>query len=129
MAVLAIALLLVVSIFLFYYELVWKNVERERGKNLLLMARDFAFETKGQSEVMPEAVSVTAGSNPWDDWKYRLLVELHRREQLKPEEAARIVGASLTDIEQYFDELESEGKVNQAGDAARGFFYKVVHEG
>lgn len=118
MALLLLILLAGTLIFLLYYELIWKKFERERGRSLVGMAGDFLFQAN------PTPASSTKSS--WDDWRYRLIAELHRREQLNPEEAARIVGVSRTDVAQYLDELESEGKVQQAGDAERGVFYKVV---
>lgn len=112
-----------------YYELVWKNSERKYGKNLLAAGWDFVFERTGQNETIGEAVPVIAKSGPWNDWKYRLVVELYRREQLKAEEAADIVGVSQKEIEQYLDLLEEQGKIRQVGDLQRGLFYKVINEG
>ena len=118
MALLLLILLAGTLIFLVYYELLWKRIERERGRSLVGVAGDFLFRDKPQ--VVP------ASSSAWDDWKYRLTTELHRREQINPEEAARAVGVSTQDAERYLDELESEGKVQQAGDAERGVFYKIT---
>ena len=118
MALLLLLLLAGTLLFLFYYELLWKKGEKERGKSLVEVARDFLFREKLQ--VTP------ASSNAWDDWKYRLTTELHRREQLNPQEAARAVGVSVHVAERYLDQLESEGKVQQAGDAERGVVYKII---
>jgi len=118
MALLLLILLSSTLVFLFYYELLWKKAERARGRSLVGVAGDFLFRDKVQA--------APASSNAWDDWKYRLTTELHRREQLNSKEAARISGVSVQDAEEYFDELESEGKVQQVGDAERGVFYKVV---
>ena len=118
MALLLLILLTATLIFLFYYELLWKKIERERGQSFVGAARDFLFGDNSQF--------VPASSSAWDDWKYRLTIELHRREQLNLQDAAQIVGVSTQDVEQYFDELEGEGKVSQCGDAERGVFYKIV---
>lgn len=118
MALLFLILLAVTLLFLLYYELLWKKFERERGRGLVGLAGDFLLRDR--------PLATPASTNSWDDWKYRLTAELHRREQLNPEEAARIVGVSRSDAAQYLDELESEGKVQQVGDAERGIFYKVV---
>lgn len=118
MALLLLILLTATFVFLFYYELLWKKAERERGQSLVGTARNFLFRDNLQI--------VSASSNAWDDWKYRLTTELHRREQLNLQDAAQIVGVSTEDVEQYFDELEGEGKVSQCGDAERGVFYKIV---
>lgn len=118
MALLLLILLIATFVFLFYYELLWKKVERERGQSFVGVARDFFFGDNLQA--------VSASSNAWDDWKYRLTTELHRREQLNLKDASQIVGVSTQDVEQYFDELESEGKIQQSGDAERGIFYKIV---
>jgi|GEM_PF-3003704 hypothetical protein len=120
MAFLLLILLASTLIFLMYYELIWKGFERERGRSLVGMAGDFLFKED------PKATP--ASSNAWNDWKYRLTAELHRRERLNPQKAAQLVGASTSDVEQYLDELESEGKVRQVGDAERGVFYKIVNE-
>ena len=55
------------------------------------------------------------------------MVELHRRNQIKAEEAANVLGVSLAKAEAYLDKLEGEGKVQQAGDSKRGIFYKVIN--
>ena len=124
MALLFILLLPAVLIFLLYYELIWKRFERKKGKSLVGITSDFIFsDDKSDSE--PEK-HVAVASSPWNDWKYRLMVELHRRNQINPEQAARSIGISLRKAEQYLDKLESEGKVQQAGDSERGIFYKVV---
>lgn len=126
MALLLLILFVSTIIFLFYYELLWKKLEREKGKNLVGMAGDFllkdepiqatAIRTKGQK------------GNPWDDWKYRLMVELHRRGQIKPQEGAQFTGVSTKEVEDYLDALEGEGKVQSAGDSERGIFYRIVNE-
>lgn len=118
MALLLLILLAGTLIFLAYYEFLWKKVERERGKSLVGVAGDFLFRDTPRG--------APASSSAWDDWKYRLTAELHRREQINPEEAARAVGVSTQEAEQYLDELESEGKVQQAGDAERGVVYRVT---
>ena len=118
MALLLLILLAGTLLFLFYYELLWKSIEKERGKSLVGFAGDLLFRDK------PQAVS--ASSNSWDDWKYRLRTELYRRDQVRADEVAHTIGATAQDVEKYLDELESEGKVQQAGDAERGIFYKVV---
>jgi len=102
MALLLLILLASTLLFLLYYELLWKKGERERGRSLVGVAGDFLFRDK------PQAALVS--SSAWDDWKYRLTAELHRREQLNPEEAARAVGVSTQEAERYLDELEGEGK-------------------
>lgn len=106
-----------VLVFLLYYELLWKKFERERGKGLVRMAKDFLFQNN------PQAVPA---SSSWDDWKYRLIVELHRREQFNFEEAVRLAGVSTREVEQYLDKLEADGKVRQVGDSERGLFYRVI---
>jgi hypothetical protein len=118
MALLLLILLAGTVLFLLYYELLWKRSERESGRSLVAAAGDFLFRDKLQ--MAPVA------STAWDDWKYRLTAELHRREQINPQEAARVVGVSAQEAEQYLDELESEGKVQQAGDAERGIVYRVI---
>lgn len=110
-------------IFLLYYELLWKGLERKRGKNLVELTRDFIFEGEA-----PQFQGVMSKNNPWSDKKYRVVVEMHRRGQLKPEDLAQSVGISTKEAEQCLDELESEGKVQQAGDAERGIFYRVTNE-
>jgi len=129
MALLLLILLSSTLIFVFYYELVWKKFERERGKGLLGMAADLAFK----DNLAPVPVAITADKkistqNPWEDWKYRLMVELHRRGQIKPEEGAQIVGVSVSEIEKYLDKLEERGKIRSAGDSERGIFYRIVEE-
>ncbi len=101
MALLLLIALVITAIFLFYYEFIWKKAERARGQPVL-------------------------ASSPWQDWKYRTLVELHRKNRLYPEEAAKLAGVSSQDMERYFDELESQGKIQSAGDAERGIFYKPL---
>ena len=127
MALLLLILLVSTLIFLFYYELIWKKFEQEKGKGLLGMAADLAF-----SDVPAPAAVITAkktkSQNPWEDWKYRLMVELHRRGQLKSAEGAQIVGVSAEEVEGYLDKLEEKGKVQSAGDSERGLFYRIVNE-
>lgn len=127
MALLLLILLATSLIFLFYYELLGKKFERERGKGLLGIAADLAFK---EGAVPSCAVKAEAPKNqdPWSDWKYRLLVELHRRGQIKPEEGAQIAGVSAREVEKYLDKLEEKGKVQSAGDSERGIFYRVVSE-
>ena len=88
-------------------------------------------EPKRVSPTAPYAGSIKRSTkkldkNPWDDWKYRLLVEVHRRGQLSAEEASQIVGASLLKVEKHLDRLEGEGKVHQIGDSQRGIYYRPV---
>lgn len=128
MALLLLILFIATVIFFFYYELLWKKLERERGKSLLGMVGDLAFK---DAPIVVPAVAKTRGEkkeNPWDDWKYRLMVELHRRGQIKLEEGAAIVGVSTREVEDYLDKLEEKGKVQSAGDAERGIFYRIVSE-
>jgi len=126
MALFSLILFIGVGIFLFYYELVWKKVEREKGKNLAVMAKDFLFSNIAESNA--DAQHAASGDSAWDDWRYRMFVELHRREQMQPNEAAQAVGVSTAEAAQYLDQLEGEGKVRQVGDAERGIFYRVVRE-
>ncbi len=130
MALLLLLLLGVAFIFLFYYELIWKKFERERGKGLIGMAADLAFQD--DAAPAPAGFVATAqnakSQNPWADWKYRLMVELHRRGQIKPEEGAQIVGVSAQEVERYLDKLAEKGKVQSAGDSERGLFYRIVNE-
>lgn len=119
MALLLLALLTGTLIFLFYYELIWKKFEQTRGRNLIGLAGDFFFGKRIQA--------VPASSNSWDNWKYRILVELHRKDRLYPKEAAKLAGVSVQDIELYLDELTAEGKAQSAGDAERGIFYKAAN--
>ena len=116
MTLLLLILLTSILVFLFYYEFLWKKMEQKRGKGLLSMARDFMFK---ENEVATGAVS----SN-WSDWRYRLIVELHRRGQLDAKQGSEIVGISQEMVEEYLDNLESDGKIQQAGDAERGIYYK-----
>lgn len=127
MALLLLILLLTIGVFLFYYELVWKKFEKEQGKSLVELAADFAFSDK-LVEVSLAKEKEGAANNPWDDWKYRLMVELHRRGQMNPKEGAELVGVSLKEVENYFDALDAEGKVQSAGDSERGVFYRIVSE-
>ncbi len=124
MALLLILLLPAVLIFALYYELIWKRFEREKRRGLVGMTSDFIFKNDESRDEPEKHVAVASG--PWSDWKYRLMVELHRKNQIKPEEAAQSIGISLRKAEAYLDKLESEGKVQQAGDSERGIFYKVV---
>jgi hypothetical protein len=124
MALLLILLFPAILIFLLYYELIWKRFESKKGKSLVGITSDFIFSDDKSGEEPEKHVAVA--SSPWSDWKYRLMVELHRKNQLKPEEAARAVGVSLAKAEAYLDKLESEGKVQQIGDSERGIFYKVL---
>lgn len=92
------------------------------------MARDFIFDDSpklGSPNIRPTS---STPKTDWGDWKYRLLVELHRRERINAHEAAGIVGVSEDRVERYLDDLEGEGKVQQMGDAERGVFYKIVNE-
>jgi predicted Rossmann fold nucleotide-binding protein DprA/Smf involved in DNA uptake len=123
MALLLLILLAGALIFLLYYELLWRGIERKRGKNLVELTRDFIF-----SDQVPQYQGVMSKNNPWSDKKYRIVVEMHRRGQLKLEDLARHIGISAKEAEQCLDELESEGKVQQAGDAERGVFYRVTNE-
>ena len=82
------------------------------------MAHDFMFK---ENETAAGAVS----SN-WSDWRYRLTVELHRRGQLDAKQGSEIVGISQEMVEEYLDKLESDGKIQQAGDTERGIYYKPV---
>jgi hypothetical protein len=117
MALLLLLLLAGIVIFLFYYELLWKKFERVKGQSLVWSAKDFLFGPNAQPALT---------QSPRQDWKYRTLVELHRKNQLYPKEAATLAGVSLQDMERYFDELESQGKVQSAGDAERGIFYRPI---
>ena len=117
MALLLLMALAATCIFVFYYELVWKKFEREKGRSLVWVARDLLFGGNAQPVLT---------SSPWQNWQYRTLVELHRRNRLYPEEAAKLAGVSAQDIERYFDELEFQGKIQSAGDAERGIFYTPV---
>lgn len=126
MALLLILLFPAVLIFFMYYELIWKRFERKNGKSLVGMTSDFIFKDDN-SQVAPEK-RVASVKSPWADWKYRLMVELHRKNQLKAEEAANIAGVSLAKAEAYLDKLEGEGKVQQAGDSGRGISYRVINE-
>ena len=119
MALLLLILLAVTLVFLFYYEVLWKKFERERGRSLFGFAGDFLFRDRGFS-------AVPASSSSWDDWRYHLRAELHRRDQIKVDEVAKLVGAQTNDVEKYLDELETEGKVQQVGDSERGVFYKAI---
>jgi len=125
MALFLILLLPIVLIFLLYYELIWKRYEREKERGLVGMTSDFIFKDGDKNDADPEKHVASAG-DPWGDWKYRLMVEMHRKRQLGPEEAANITGVSIAKAEMYLDQLEGEGKVQQAGDSERGIFYKVV---
>lgn len=123
MALLLLILLAGSLVFLIYYEVLWKKFERERGKSLIGMFRDFAF-SDARHGVMAQGVSY--GANPWNDAKYRLMVEMHRRESLNAHSAGEVLGVSVATAEKYLDELEEEGRIQQAGDAERGVFYKAV---
>lgn len=125
MALLFILLLPIALIFLLYYELIWKRYEQEKGKGLVGMTGDFIFRDDDKNGEEPEK-HVALAESPWGDWKYRLMVEMHRKGQLKPEDAANIAGVSIAKAETYLDQLEGEGKVQQAGDSERGIFYRVV---
>jgi len=127
MTLLLLILLPTILIFLFYYELIWKKFEREKGKGLLGMAADLAFSDEPAPATVIRA-GKTKPQNPWEDWKYRLMVELHRRGQIKPEEGAQIVGVSAQEVERYLDKLAEKGKVQSAGDSERGLFYRIVNE-
>lgn len=120
MTLLLLAIFISTLIFLFYYEFLLKDFEKKRGKGLISMARDFFFTEK--------EVYVGAVSGDWDDWRYRLTVELHRNEQLDSKRASQTLGVSQDLVEKYLDQLESEGKVQQIGDAERGIYYKAVNE-
>lgn len=124
MALLLLLLFPAVLIFFMYYELIWKRFERKNGRSLVGMTSDFIFKDDKSQETPEERVAATY--TPWADWKYRMMVELHRRSQLKAEEAANITGVSLAKAEAYLDKLEGEGKVQQIGDSKRGIFYRVV---
>ena len=108
-----------------YYELLWKGLERKRGKNLVELTRDFIFKDQAPQY---HYQGVASESNPWNNKKYRVVVEMHRRGQLKLEDIAQSLGISTKEVEQCLDELESEGKVQQAGDAERGVFYRATNE-
>ena len=123
MALLLLILLAATLIFLFYYELIWKGFEKKHGKSLVAMLGDFIFLDTPRGEAAPAAI---ASDSPWLDNKYRLTVELYRRDQMGLDQVAQIVGISTTEAEQYLDELEGEGKIQQVGDAERGIFYKSV---
>jgi len=124
MALLLILLLPAVLIFLLYYELIWKRFEREKRRSLVGMTGDFIFKDDKSGEEPEKRVASVA--SPWTDWKYRLMVEMHRKNQIKPEDAAHAAGVSLAKAEAYLDKLESEGKIEVAGDSQRGIFYRVV---
>lgn len=128
MTLLLLILFISTLIFLFYYELIWKKVEQDRGESLVSMARDFFAESSDLLDSAKARTASSAAETNWSDWKYRLLVELHRRGRLNSQEAANIVGISSDRIEKYLDILESEGRVQQVGDLERGIFYKVVNE-
>jgi Fic family protein len=128
MTLLLLSLFVGTLIFLVYYEFIWKKVEQARGKNLVSMARDFFAESyKLSSDEKSSTLASVAGTN-WGDWKYRLLVELHRRQRISAKEASGIVEVPEDRVEKYLDSLESEGKIQQIGDAKRGLFYKIVNE-
>lgn len=127
MALLLLLLFIGTLIILFYYELRWKSFEREKEKNLVVMAKEFLFSNI--VKIDEEAQNAAAGSDSsWGDWRYRMRAELYRREELRTEEAAKIVGVTVAQAEEYLDQLEEEGKVLQAGDAERGIFYRVVSD-
>ena len=109
MALLLILLFPAVLIFFMYYELIWKRFERKNGRSLVGMTGDFIFKDDKSGDVPEEHVA--SASSPWGDWKYRLMVELHRRNQIKAEEAANVLGVSLAKAEAYLDKLEGDGKV------------------
>lgn len=125
MALILLILLTGALIFLLYYELLWKGLERKRGKNLVELTRDFIFQDQAPQY---QYRGVVSENNPWSDKKYRVVVEMHRRGQLKLEDLAQSLGISIKEVEQCLDELESEGKVQQAGDAERGVFYRAINE-
>lgn len=127
MALLLLILLTSTLVFLFYYELIWKKLEHERGKGLLGMAADLAFKDD-PAPAMALGVKASPIENPWVDWKYRLMVELHRRGQIKPDDGAQIAGVSVGEVEKYLDKLAEQGKVQSAGDSVRGVFYRVISE-
>lgn len=127
MALLLLVLLIASFIFLFYYELLWKKFEREKGKSLLGLAGDLAFKDE-LVPVMAVKAEAKKNDNPWGDWKYRLMVELHRRGQIKLEEGVAVAGVSTREVEEYLDKLEENGKVQSAGDSERGVFYRIVSE-
>jgi type IV secretory pathway TraG/TraD family ATPase VirD4 len=130
MAILLLGLFFITLVFLFYYELLWKNFEKEKKKNLLSIAGEYAFAdtavTTGRRKKRGKYKK--RDKTPWGDWRYRVLVELHRRGQINPQEGAEITGVSTRKIEDYLDELEGEGKVQSAGDSKRGIFYRIVSE-
>lgn len=126
MALFLIVLFIVITAFLTYYELVLKERGFGRGAGSSFMPKRYLWNRSGGSMNKPKATLAASGNN-WGNWKYRLLVELHRRENLKPEEASSIVGVAQGKIEKYLDSLEGEGKVQQIGDAERGIAYKVVN--
>lgn len=125
MALLLIVLFIVITAFLTYYELVLKERGFGRGASSSFMPKRYLWNKSGGSMNKPRATQA-ASENNWGNWKYRLLVELHRRENLKPDEASNIVGVTQDKIEKYLDSLEGEGKVQQIGDAERGISYKIV---
>lgn len=98
-------------------------MKKKRGKGLVAMLGDFVFSDTSQREAAPAAIT---SDSPWLDNKYRLTVELYRHDQMGLDQAAQIIGISTEEAEQYLDELEGEGKIQQVGDAERGIFYKSV---
>ncbi|OGZ58247.1 MAG: hypothetical protein A2827_02335 [Candidatus Spechtbacteria bacterium RIFCSPHIGHO2_01_FULL_43_30] len=112
-------------VFIFYYEFLWKKIERQSGKNLLSMI--FEPSPKNSEKKNPQKEKKSKGPN-WNDWKYRIWVELHRKSSITADEAASAGGVHVKQAERYLDKLESDGKVQQAGDSARGIFYKVSAE-
>jgi len=128
MILLFLILLISALVFLFYYEFIWKKVEQDRGKSLVAMARDFFAETYRLPAVVGARTASSGSEANWDDWKYRLQVELHRRERLSAQEAAKVVGISEERAGKYLDVLEGEGKIRQVGDSERGIFYKPIDE-
>ena len=122
-------LLISLLILLFYYEFTWKKVERNLGKSFIFVAGAFLFGSNVKARsVEARPASREATETNWGDWKYRVLVEFHRREQLNAQSAAILVGVSQDKVERYFDKLEGKGKIQQMGDAKRGIYYKVVSE-
>lgn len=118
MTLLLLILLFSVLVFFFYYEFLWKKVEKKHGKSLVSMAHEFFLKDKE-----PAAIAV---SSNWDDWRYRLSVELHRSDQLDAKRASEILNVPQDTVERYLDQLESEGRVQQVGDAERGIYYKAA---
>jgi DNA-binding IclR family transcriptional regulator len=59
--------------------------------------------------------------------KAKVLELLQQKGELSNEELCQALGVSRSSVVRYMDELESENRIEQVGDAGRGVTYRLKH--